>query len=144
MRDMWAAYLVDIKTGKVQWTLGGLKSSFRLGPGAEFQWQHDVRQSGTTVTMFDDACCQITGAGTYLAPNGPSRGPVPRLDPRARSASMLRQYLHGQHFDASYMGSLQLLPNGNAVVGWGFQPYISEYSPTGKLLFDAVMPGPTA
>ena len=43
MRDTWAAYLVDIATGKIQWTLGGRKSSFKFGRGAGFEWQHDVQ-----------------------------------------------------------------------------------------------------
>ena len=42
MRDTWAAYLVNIATGKIEWTLGGKHSSFRFGAGAAFQWQHDV------------------------------------------------------------------------------------------------------
>ena len=32
----------NIATGKIVWTLGGRHSSFKLGPGADFQWQHDV------------------------------------------------------------------------------------------------------
>ena len=42
MRNTWAAYLVNIATGKIEWTLGGRHSSFKFGPKAEFQWQHDV------------------------------------------------------------------------------------------------------
>ena len=29
--------------GKIDWTLGGRKSSFRFGPKAGFEWQHDVQ-----------------------------------------------------------------------------------------------------
>jgi hypothetical protein len=36
---------------------------------------------------------------------------------------------------------MQLLPNGNALVGWGSQPYFSEYTKAGKMLLDAVFPG---
>jgi hypothetical protein len=36
---------------------------------------------------------------------------------------------------------MNVLPNGNALVGWGSQPYFSEYSKTGQLLLDAVWPG---
>ena len=42
MRNTWAAYKVNIATGKVEWTLGGRHSSFKFGPGADFRWQHDV------------------------------------------------------------------------------------------------------
>ncbi len=43
MRNTWAAYLVNIATGKIDWTLGGRHTSFKLGQGATFQWQHDVQ-----------------------------------------------------------------------------------------------------
>jgi hypothetical protein len=40
------------------------------------------------------------------------------------------------------MGNAELLPNGNMFVGWGAKPYFSEYSKSGKLLLDGVLPGP--
>ena len=40
------------------------------------------------------------------------------------------------------MGSTQPLPNGNTFVGWGSQPFFSEYDPQGKLIFDVVLPRP--
>ena len=36
MRNTWAAYLVDAATGRIEWTLGGKHSSFKLGPDADF------------------------------------------------------------------------------------------------------------
>ena len=142
MRDMWAAYQVDAKTGSVEWTLGGKHSTFSFGPNAAFEWQHDVTVDGSRVTLFDDACCEITGADTYLAPEGPSRGLVLQLDQQTKQATFVRQYTHGDDFDAAYMGSLQSLPNGNAFVGWGAEPYFSEYAPNGKLVLDAMFPSP--
>ena len=143
MRDTWAAYLVNAATGKIGWTLGGKHSSFRVAKGAAFEWQHDVvLQPKSEVTLFDDACCQITGAGTYLDPEGPSRGLVVRLDRADRTVTLVRQYVHGSDFDAAYMGSLQVLPNGNVFVGWGAKPYFSEYTKDGSLLLDAALPGP--
>ena len=72
MRNTWAAYKVNIATGKIVWTLGGPHSSFKFGPGADFQWQHDVEvyPGSPLITMFDDHCCQITGGGTYVSPTG--------------------------------------------------------------------------
>jgi hypothetical protein len=40
------------------------------------------------------------------------------------------------------MGNMQELDNGNRVVGWGQVPYVSEFSPDGKIVFDAAFPGP--
>ena len=74
MRNTWAAYMVDAKDGAIEWQLGGKGSTFQVPADASFEWQHDVQlHGGSIVTMFDDDCCQITGAGTYLAPAGPSR-----------------------------------------------------------------------
>ncbi len=144
MRNDWAAYKVDIKTGGIEWTLGGPHSSFRFGAGAEFQWQHDVVvYPGTPlVTLFDDHCCQITGGGTYVPATGPSRGLVLKLDQRAHTATVAGQYGHGSSFDAEYMGSLEPLPGGNEFVGWGSANYLSEFSSSGQMLLDGVLPYP--
>ena len=32
---------------------------------------------------------------------------------------------------------VQVLPNGNVFVGWGAEPFVSEFAPSGELLFDA-------
>jgi EmrB/QacA subfamily drug resistance transporter len=144
MRNTWAAYKVDIATGKIVWTLGGLHSSFKLGRGAEFQWQHDVAvyPGSSLVTLFDDHCCQITGGGTYVSPTAPSRGLVLKLNQANHTATLAGQFSHGSTFDAEYMGSIEPLANGNEFVGWGSAPYLSEFSPTGQLLLDAYLPHP--
>jgi Arylsulfotransferase (ASST) len=143
MRDTWAAYLVDAASGKIDWTLGGNRSSFKLAPAAVFEWQHDVRlQTPTTVTLYDDHCCQLTGGGTYVSPSAPSRGLVIDLDQQARTAKLAAQYGRDGGFESDYMGDTQPLTNGNVFVGWGSEPYFSEYSPSGKLLFEAELPGP--
>jgi hypothetical protein len=143
MRNTWAAYLVDINTGRIEWTLGGRHSSFKFGPKAGFQWQHDVAlHPGSMVSLFDDHCCQITGGGTYVSPTGPSRGLELKLDQRTHTATLAGQYTHGARFDADYMGNTQPLANGGAFVGWGSRPNFSEYSGSGKLLLDVVLPKP--
>jgi hypothetical protein len=143
MRNTWAAYKVDRANGKIQWTLGGRHSSFKLGPKANFAWQHDVAlHPDSTLTMFDDHCCQITGGGTYVTPTAPSRGLALKLNQQARTATLATEYSHGDKFDADYMGSTQPLPNGDTFVGWGSQPFFSEYDPQGKLIFDVVLPKP--
>jgi hypothetical protein len=142
MRDTWAAYLVNIETGKIEWTLGGRGSSFKFGPGADFQWQHDVRlQDPTTVTMYDDHCCQLTGGGTYVSPTAPSRGLVLKIDQQARTASLSAQYGRDGGFTSDYMGDTQPLANGNVFVGFGSEPYFAEYSHSGKLLLQGELPG---
>lgn len=143
MRNTWGAYLVDQTTGAIKWQLGGgSASSFSFGTGATFEWQHDVRLDGSTLTMFDDDCCQITGAGTYLAPAGPSRALELRLDTKTGTATEVASYTLPGKSSAAYMGDTQVLSNGDIFAGWGSQPYITEYSKSGQLLMEASLPGP--
>jgi EmrB/QacA subfamily drug resistance transporter len=143
MRNTWAAYLVDTVTGKIEWALGGKHTSFRIGPGAAFQWQHDVAlMDRSKVTMYDDHCCQLTGGGTNVKATGPSRGLVLRLDQQAHTATLAAQYIRDGRFAADYMGDARALPGGNVFVGWGSEPYFSEYSRSGRQLFDGEFPWP--
>jgi len=41
---------------------------------------------------------------------------------------------------AASQGNAQLLRDGDLFVGWGIQPYFSEFSPSGKLIFNAELP----
>jgi EmrB/QacA subfamily drug resistance transporter len=149
MRNTWAAYLVNIATGKIEWILGGKRSSFKFGPGAAFQWQHDVAvapgSSATaprsTITMFDDHCCQLTGGGTSVPATGPSRGLVLDLDQQARTATLLAQYPSGGEFETEYMGDTEPLAGGNVFVGWGSEPYFSEFTRSGQRLLEGNFPG---
>ncbi|HEX2703517.1 MAG TPA: MFS transporter [Solirubrobacteraceae bacterium] len=142
MRDTWAAYLVNIKTGNIEWTLGGRQSSFKFASQAAFQWQHDVvLQPSSEVTMFDDHCCQLTGGGTYVPATGPSRGLVLKLNQQTHTATLVSQYGQARNENADYMGDVQPLSNGNVFVGWGSRPFLSEYSKSGKVLLDGYFPG---
>jgi EmrB/QacA subfamily drug resistance transporter len=141
MRNTWAAYLVNIDTGKIEWTLGGRHSSFKFAKGAAFSWQHDVAfGQGSQITMFDDHCCQLTGGGTSVPATGPSRGLILDLDHSTGTATLAKQYTGNDEFETEYMGDTQPLANGNVFVGWGSDPYFTEYSPSGKVLLEARFP----
>jgi EmrB/QacA subfamily drug resistance transporter len=143
MRNTHAGYLFDMETGEIEWTLGGKNSTFDLEPEAEFEWQHDIEFDGDkTVTLFDNHCCEITGAGEYLPSDRGSRALVLELDMDRRTARVVRQFSHGETFRAQYMGNEQELANGNRLVNWGQVPYVSEFTPDGEIIFDAAFPGP--
>ncbi|MGH8980480.1 MAG: arylsulfotransferase family protein [Acidimicrobiales bacterium] len=142
MRDTWAAYLVNIKSGDIVWTLGGKHSTFTVPSNTHFEWQHHVTLSpDDTLTVFDDDCCEISPTGTLAAPGGPSKGLVLKLDTKKHSVALVHRYTHGSDFDAAFTGSTQLLSNGDVLVGWGSQPYFSEFTKGGKMLLDAELPG---
>ncbi|MBA2619500.1 MAG: aryl-sulfate sulfotransferase, partial [Rubrobacter sp.] len=127
-----AVYKIDRKSGEVIWRLGGEKSDFEMGPGARFAYQHDARrQDDGTISVFDNRGLDM---------GEPSRGIVLELDEDAMTATLVREYTHPDSPFAPYQGNVQVLPNGNAFVGWGSAPYLSEYDRDGELLFDARFP----
>jgi Arylsulfotransferase (ASST) len=134
-RDTSAVYLVNRATGRIQWTLGGKASSFRLGRGARFFFQHDAQMiTPSCVSLFDDE-----GGPPFKAPT--SRGLILSLDLRHRTATAVRSYRRSaQGPPAESEGSLQLLPRGNVFVGFGSTPFFSAFAPNGRLRFDASLP----
>ena len=143
MRNTSAGYLFDRTTGKVVWQIGGKHSSFDLPEDARFEWQHDMQLHGdTTLTLFDNHCCDITGAGQYLPSHKESRGLELRLDTGAHTAAVVHAFSHGETFHSEYMGNVQLLDGGGAFVGWGQVPFLSAFDAKGRLVFDGAFPSP--
>jgi len=132
-RNTWAAYFVDPRSGRILRRIGGKKSSFAMGAGAEPAWQHDLRvESADTVSFFDN--------GATPAVHRQSRAIVLRLNVRAGSASLVSSFVHSPALVVPSQGDFQPLPGGSWFVGWGQEPYMSEFSHSGKLLFDAHLP----
>ncbi len=129
-RNTWAAYDVNRDTGQVMWTLGGKHSSFRMGAGSRFAFQHDVEmRAHNLVTMFDD------GAGPPVIHNS-SRVLGLRLDFRRKRASKVISWEHSPKLLSFFEGNAQELPGGHYFVGWGLSPYFSEFNSSGRLIFD--------
>jgi hypothetical protein len=38
------------------------------------------------------------------------------------------------------MGNMQALDNGNVMIGWGSEPYLTEFGPDGKIALDVKLP----
>jgi hypothetical protein len=132
-RSTWAAYEIKRGSGEILWRLGGTKSSFAMGKGAEMAWQHDVRMlPDGTVTSFDD--------GSNPRIHYQSRGLRIALNTKLHTARLLHAYTHPSALLADSQGNMQSLGGGNAVVGWGAMPYVSELSGKGSLLYDAHLP----
>lgn len=133
-RNTWAVYKIERDSGEVLWRLGGKKSDFEMEPGTETAYQHDARRrEDGTVTIFDN------GAAPEV--HDESRGLVLDLDEAEMSATLSAEYTHPREkLLAGFLGNMQTLPNGNVFVGWGSEPYFSEFGPDGELLFDARLP----
>lgn len=133
-RDTSALYDIDPHGGRIKWTLGGKASDFRLASGARFWFQHDASMlPNGEITMFDDEA-----GPPRKAPS--SRGLVLTLDFKQMRAALVRQYHRPRVTSAQSEGSFQTLAGGNVFLGFGAQPFFSEFSPSGKLLFDAALP----
>ncbi len=133
-RNTWAAYKVDSTSGQILSRIGGKHSSFAMGPGATPAWQHDaVEQPNGTVTFFDN------GATPKVHPQ--SRGIVLRVKPEDKTATLVESFAHpNPPLVAASQGNLQALTGGGWFVGWGQEPYFSEFDRAGHLLFDAHLP----
>ena len=65
-----------------------------------------------------------------------------RLDTRRKTASPADS-MTISGVQAFALGGAQRLPNGNVFVCWGSAARLSEFSPTGELLFDATLTSPS-
>jgi len=134
-RNTWAGYEIDHSTGQVLWRLGGRYSSFKMDPGTETAWQHDISwQPNHTLTLFDNGDSPQEHKQTRIVHE--------RIDWSDRTVQLISEAVHTPSLLANSQGNDQLLPDGNSFVGWGALPYMSEFSPTGKLVFDARIAAP--
>jgi hypothetical protein len=133
-RSTWAGYQLQGATGNILWRLGGLKSSFKMGPGTEMAWQHDGRVlPDGEVSFFDD--------GSNPPIHHQSRGVRIALDLKTLQARLVSAYTHSNPpLLAASQGNMQTLPDGNTLVGYGGVPAISEYATDGSPLLDAHLP----
>lgn len=135
-RHTSAAYKVSLKTGKVLWTIGGKHSDWKFGsPEARFRYQHDVvLRKGNLVSLFDNHASEFDPKHSQAA-----RGLLLHLDPKAKTASLVRAFAVPGRFAPS-QGNMQHLPNGDWFLGWGVAPFASEFGPDGSLKYDFSLP----
>ncbi|HLH14289.1 MAG TPA: arylsulfotransferase family protein, partial [Solirubrobacteraceae bacterium] len=132
-RNTWTVYKIDAHSGRIVWRLGGKHSSFRMGAGTQTAWQHDPRElPDGAISVFDN------GAAPRTHPQ--SRAIVVDLDTAAHTATLGSQLTHTPPLVAESQGSMQELANGDWFVGWGGEPYFSEFDAQGQLLFDGQLP----
>jgi len=119
-RNTWAAYDVNARSGQILWRIGGKHSSFAMGPGAGPAWQHDVREEPDgTISFFDN--------GATPKVHSQSRVIVLALDTQHMTAKLVSSFTHSPALSAPSQGDFQPLAAGNWFVGWGQEPYFSEF-----------------
>ncbi len=140
-RFTWTTYKVSRNTGKIIWQLGGKHSTFEFNAAAGqdfdkageiFAFQHDPEPLGhDEYTIFDNE----SDGGTNLLPH--SRVVTVRLDPAIKIATLIKSVNQPEDFVANAEGNAQTIGGGDLFVGWGEVPYVSLFSPSGRLLFNA-------
>ncbi len=143
-RFTWTIYKVNLRTGAMMWQLGGKHSTFAIkaAPGQKpdnageiFAFQHDPEAlGGGQYTVFDNE----SDGQQALYPS--SRAVTIRLDQAARTATLIRSVNQPEGLTAGATGNAQTTPNGDLFVSWGGLSYFSEFSPSGRLLFNARLP----
>ena len=143
-RFTWTIYKVNLRTGALMWQLGGKHSTFavKAGPGQKldsageiFAFQHDPEALGGNVyTVFDDE----SDGRSILYPS--SRAVTISLDLATDTATLIKSVNQPEGLTAAATGSAQTTKNGDLFVSWGGLSFFSEFSPSGKLLFNAELP----
>lgn len=129
---------IDGRTGDTIWNLGGSKNDFRdklPKPNGtnDFFCQHNARWTDDNLnelTLFDN--------GAYWGEKRrTARGLRISLDTDNMTSEIVSTWHHPAGQWAESAGGMSILPNtGNVLIGYGYQPVISEFSPEGKLLCD--------
>lgn len=133
-RHTSTVYRVDRKTGAVIWRLGGEKNDFQMGPGAAFNFQHDVRSHPDgTLTLFDNGSAD-TGAHKIEPASRPMRL---ALDLDAMTAELVQVYETPDPRLGIALGNVQQLPDDGVFVNWGTAGSFSEFTSDGTVRFDA-------
>jgi Arylsulfotransferase (ASST) len=133
-RNTWALYDIDGRSGAVIWRLGGKRSSFTVGAGVQFAYQHDAAWVSTDeISLLDDE------GAPAVAP--PSRGELIKLDTKARTATLVSQLVRTiGPLDTASQGNVQALAGGGWMIGWGGLPNLTEYDAHGQIDYDAQLP----
>jgi hypothetical protein len=137
-RNTWTLYDVNLHTGGFEWRLGDRGSSFRLGTGTRFYWQHDAEwQPGGLISVFDN--------GSDPPEEKQSRGLLLAPDSANHTVTLVKQFVNPtKTLLATSQGNLLNLSTGddtagNWLMGYGGLPNFTEHSPSGAVLLDGTL-----
>ena len=129
-RNTWGLYLINDKTGQIEMTIGGKKSDVKMEAGAETAYQHDAMTlPDGDLSIFDN------GGAPMVHPQ--SRGVIVEVNSEAKTDKLLQTFAHPRPLQAGSQGDVQPMANGDWFVGWGQEPYFTEFGSSGQMLYDA-------
>ena len=137
-RHTSAVYKISGVDGHVIWRLNGAKSDYFLD-GFGFSSQHDAKfisdnETHTVLSLFDN------GSNGYNQTQPHSTGQIIVVDHTTKNATALLNldppFVDGHAHIAKSQGSMQILPNGGVLMGWGNDGFWTEYAPeTYEIIF---------
>ncbi|RYP14716.1 hypothetical protein DL765_006186 [Monosporascus sp. GIB2] len=135
-RYMHSLTYINGTTGDVIWILGGKMNMFKDlsgGNATSFQLQHDARWSPDekTITMFDNKVDDWNLEEGLI-----TRGLRIQVDEKNMTVKLVTEYINPHQFPAKSQGSLQELPNGNVLLGYGDSAAFTEFTHDGVPLCD--------
>ncbi|KAJ5682606.1 hypothetical protein N7462_005771 [Penicillium macrosclerotiorum] len=133
-RHTCAIYKISGRDGSVIWRLHGAEPTFR-NINFSFSQQHDARwlfenATHSVISLYNNGFNGFNRTHTYSA------GMIILIDHVENTALQIRDYKPRiGDLVSSSQGNLQRLPNKNAFIGWGNNPYVSEHDEAGNLVF---------
>jgi hypothetical protein len=133
VRNTWALYDIDLRSGAIRWRLGGSHSSFKAGAGTHFYWQHDADfQPGGLISVFDN--------GSDPPKEKQSRGLLLAPDISAHTVRLVKAFVNPTKILlAESQGNALSLPGGNWLLGYGRLPNFTEFDAAGHVLLDGTL-----
>jgi hypothetical protein len=128
-RNTWSLYELNTQSGQILQTIGGKQSTVKLASGTRTAYQHDAE-------VLPDGNISIFDNGGVPMVHPQSRALIESVTPSAGTA-LVAQYEHPTALRSGSQGNIQNLANGDVFIGWGAEPYFSEFSSAGTLLYDA-------
>ena len=125
---------VSRQTGAILWRLGGKNNQFTfVNDPDRFHHQHSARRlANGHLLLYDN--------GNFHTPPY-SRAVEYALDEENLTATLVWQYRNTPEVFGGAMGSVQRLPNGNTIIGWGStNPSATEVTPEGVKVAELNLP----
>ncbi|KAF2704340.1 hypothetical protein K504DRAFT_507347 [Pleomassaria siparia CBS 279.74] len=136
-RHVGAVYKISGQDGRVLWELQGANPTFKE-KNLHFSSQHHAlwvkeNQTHTIISLFDNA------SNTFNITNPESRGMLIGIDHVERTATTLQTWEAPEKGGilSGSQGNMQLLPDGNTLIGWGDHAFYSEHLFTGETVMYA-------
>ncbi|KAI8163873.1 hypothetical protein K4K49_012077 [Colletotrichum sp. SAR 10_70] len=144
-RDACSVHKINGTDGSIIWRLAGTNSSFDLGDGVDFCFQHHARwlsQDGDeeVLSLYDNSAHGTEHGGgkeVHTAPT--SSGKIIRVNTRTWKAELVQGFYPPDDLLSKSQGSTQILPGGNALVNWGSSGAVTEFKADGTPIFHAYM-----